>query len=391
VADDPHFAPAWARLAHVLSGIALDSGSGADAAQAKSALDHALALAPDSPDVRLAQAWYLDYVKKDLDGALAAFSAVARSQPNNAQALYGVGVMHSHKGQWKEALGFLQKAAALAPQDKTVLQELAVVYTWLRRYSEAVRVARRSVAIDPDDAAGWMKLAHAYEYMGDLGSALTTYQEAPAGIRASPYLTYSRVQAELLQRNYAAARELLTGLKPTEGLSMRTIDIMRGDVEQAAGNPALAREYYLRAQALLEAAYKQHPGSSKLRTLGYLSARLGKREQALAQFALATREDDARKQVFPFLEECDDKDSAAELQAMLGNAGEAVEALDWLLARPAGDYESVPLLKIDPTWDPIRDDPRFQALLKKYAKPTLAPAFDVAPAATVARGAGGSE
>jgi serine/threonine-protein kinase len=391
VADDPHFAVAWARLAHGLSGIALYSGSASDAAQAKSALDHALALAPDLPDVRLAQAWYLDYVKKDVDGALAAFSAVARSQPNNAQALYGVGVMHSHKGQWQEALGFLQKAAALAPQDKTVLKELAVVYTWLRRYPEAAQVARRGVAIDPNDAAGWVKLAHAYEYMGDPAGALAAYREAPPDVRANPYVILNRIYPEILQRDYAAAREVLADLKPAEGLPVRGIDLTRGDLERLAGNAALAREDYLRAQALQEAAYKQHPDSSKLRTLGYLSARLGQREQALAQLALAKREDDAKKQVFPFLEECEDKDSTAELQAVLGNAGAAVEALDWLLARPAGDFESVSLLKIDPTWDPIRDDPRFQALLKKYAKPTLAPAFDVAPAATVARGAGGSE
>ena len=367
VADDPHFVLAWARLAHVLSGIALDSGSDTDAAQAKSALDHALALAPDSPDVRLAQAWYLDYVKKDLDGALAAFAAVARTQPNNAQVLLGVGVMHGHKWQWQEALGFLQKAATLAPEDTTILAELGVALEALRRYPEAVQTARRSVAIDPNDAAGWVRLGHAYELMGDPGGALTAYQEAPPGVRDNPYLTFNRARMELLQRNYAAARELLAGLKPTESLPMALIEFERGVVEQGAGNAALAREHYLRAQALQEATYKRNPNSDKLWELGYLSARLGKREQALTQIALAMREDAAKKQFSPFNEEGGDKDSMAEVQAMLGNAGAAVEALDWLLARPAGTYESVPLLRIDPTWDPIRHDPRFQALLKKYA------------------------
>jgi len=385
VADDSHFVVAWARLANVLSGIARYSGSAADAARAKSALDRALALAPDSPDARLAQAWYLDYVKKDLDGALAAFAAVSRSQPNNAQALFGVGVMHGHRGQWQEALGFLQKAVALAPEDHEILHELAIALAALRRYPEAVQTARRSVAIDPNDAAGWVKLGHVYELMGDPASALAAYQAAPPGVRDNPYLTFNRARMEVLERNYAAARDLLAGLKPAEGLPMPFVELQRGVVEQGAGNAALAREHYQRAQAMQEVRYRQDSKSSELWTLGYLSARLGQREQALAQVALAERKDPAEKQVDPFLAECDDKDSIAELQATLGNAGAAVAALDWLLARPAGNDESVPLLKIDPTWDPIRHDPRFQALLTKYASDEPAPAATGASAVAGSR------
>src|SRR6185312_5381810 len=147
----------------------------------------------------------------------------------------------------------------------------------------------------------------------------------------------------------------------------------------------LAREHYQRAQAMQEVRYRQDSKSSELWTLGYLSARLGQREQALAQVALAERKDPAEKQVDPFLAECDDKDSIAELQATLGNAGAAVAALDWLLARPAGNDESVPLLKIDPTWDPIRHDPRFQALLTKYASDEPAPAATGASAVAGSR------
>ena len=118
----------------------------------------------------------------------------------------------------------------------------------------------------------------------------------------------------------------------------------------------------------MEAWYKQNPHSTEHLTFGYLAALLGQREQALAQVALAIREDPAEKQYDPFLAESEDKDGVAEIQATLGNAGAAVGARDWLLARPTGNDESVPLLKIDPTWDPIRHDPRFQALLEKYAQ-----------------------
>ena len=374
VAQDPHFVLAWARLTQVLSRIARYSGSDADAAQAKSALDHVLALSPDSLDMRMAQGWYLDYVKKDLDGALQAFDAVARAQPNNAQALFGIGVMHAHNGQWQDALGFLKKAASLAPEDKAVLDELAVAFEALRRYPEAELTARRMIAIDPNDGEGWSRLAEVYTLTGDPAGALAAYEEAPSGIRANPYLTFNRVQAEVLQRDYAAARKLLDGLKSAEGLPMRVIEMARGDVEQAVGDTALAREHYLRAEALLEAKYKQDPTSDSLWDLGMLSAELGRHKQALARVALANREGAAEKQFDPFRMACADKYEIAQIQVVLGNAGEAIGALDWLLARPAGHFVSVPLLRVDPMWDPIRHDPRFQALLKKYAsaKPAAA-------------------
>jgi TolB-like protein/Flp pilus assembly protein TadD len=287
VAHDPHFALAWARLTKVLADVARYSGSDADAAQAKSALDHALSLAPDSPDVRMAQGWYLDSVKKDLDGAMAAFSAVARSQPNNAQALFGGGVMLGHKGQWQDALGFLQRAVALAPQDKMFLDELVVAFEALRRYPEAIMTARRIVAIDPDDGAGWSRLAHAYEFICDSGSALAEYKEAPSGIRANPYLLFNQARSEILQRNYGAARKLLTAVKPVTGLPTATIEFARGDVEQFAGDTALAQKHYLNAKTLLEADFKQQPNASAFAAIVMLTAKLGQRKEALAQVALS--------------------------------------------------------------------------------------------------------
>ena len=382
VSADPRFVLAWGRLANLLSDIARDSASQADAAGAKSALDHALALAPESPDVRMAQAWYLNYVKKDLDGAMAVFSTVARAQPNNAPALFGVGVMHAHKGQWEDALGFVQQAVALAPKDKEFLGELVVAYEALRRYPEAVQTARRLVAIDPADAAGWSKLAHSFESMGDIEDAMATFKDAPSAVRANPYLTFIQALLEEDGRNYASARKLLADLRPVEGISMEALEFVWGNVEQGAGDAARARAHYLRAKRLYGAKYKQHANPNDLRQLALLSAELGQRQEALEQATRYLREDNAKKHFDPFREECENKEDMAVLQATLGNAGEAVEDLHWLLARPTGNLVSVPLLKVDPTWDPIRNDPRFQALLTKYAEERPAPASIIAPAAS---------
>jgi serine/threonine-protein kinase len=55
----------------------------------------------------------------------------------------------------------------------------------------------------------------------------------------------------------------------------------------------------------------------------------------------------------------------AEIYAWTGEFDEAFRLLDHLLSVPNGP--TVPMLKLDPAWDPLRKDPRFQALIDKYA------------------------
>ena len=300
--------------------------------------------------------------------------------------------MHAHKGQWNEALGFLQKAVVLAPKNKGFLGELVIAYQALHRYPEAVRIAQRLVAVDPSDGSGIDRLMSSYVMMGDVGRALAAYEKAPGEARANPYLTFVYAGVQEVRRDYPAARKLLATLQPTDGLSASTIEQVRGDVEWSAGDTALAREHYLRAKALLEAQIKRSPDSPGARLdLAWVFAQLGQRKEALTQAALGIRELNGQKLFDPFRTECIDKLEIAQIQASLGDTSAAVEALDWLLARPTGNHISVPRLKLDPTWDPIRKDPRFQALLKKYSQPAPASAASAIPASDAANGADGGE
>jgi hypothetical protein len=60
-------------------------------------------------------------------------------------------------------------------------------------------------------------------------------------------------------------------------------------------------------------------------------------------------------------------DALAQIYAWTGELDEAFRLLDHLLAVPSG--LTVPMLKLDPAWDPLRKDPRYQALLDKYSRP----------------------
>jgi hypothetical protein len=61
----------------------------------------------------------------------------------------------------------------------------------------------------------------------------------------------------------------------------------------------------------------------------------------------------------------------AQIDAHTGRSEEAVKILRRLLTIPAGEYISLTRLKIDPVWDPLRNDPDFQKLISEPEAKTV--------------------
>ena len=97
--------------------------------------------------------------------------------------------------------------------------------------------------------------------------------------------------------------------------------------------------------------------------LGIAYAGLGRREEAIREGKLAVEilplSRDALAGTGRIL-------ALAKIYAMVSEQDEAIDQLEVLLSIPSDI--SVPLLKIDPQWDPLREHPRFQALLEKYGE-----------------------
>jgi serine/threonine-protein kinase len=135
-----------------------------------------------------------------------------------------------------------------------------------------------------------------------------------------------------------------------------------GFARKALQDEAAARAAFLKAKGLLEAQLKESPDAADMHIqLAKVLAYLGEKDAALAEARRATELVPESKDAFGGPEIAA---GVAEVHAILGDNGRAIEILDGLLSRPSG--VTVPGLKINPVWDPLRNDPRFQALIDKY-------------------------
>ena len=160
--------------------------------------------------------------------------------------------------------------------------------------------------------------------------------------------------------NRAAATDSAKGQRLA---AKTTIRVLAGDVTGAQADADKARE-------LLEARLREHPGEVRsMRALSWVYLALNRKEDAIKH-----RPADARVCCRPRKTRCwvfGNLASLAEIQARTGATSEAVDTLRRLLSIPAGETVSIARLKIDPVWDPIRNDPGFQQLLDEGAHRTV--------------------
>ncbi len=360
---DPSFALAWAYLSCKQSESywrGYDS-SPERLATAKDAAERALALDPNLPETHLALGYYRYYGERDFTGALAEFQQAEQSLPNNADVIEAIAVVQRRLGHWDEAIAGLRRAIELDPRDINDYHTLAITYMSLRRFPEALATADRILAWEPEYGPALFVKLGVFWATGDL--------QAVEALLANPGISpQERGGQALFQRRYAAAIEILSSAvaaKTKRGEPSDDEKLLLGLSQQRAGDVAAARATYEKAaQDIQRELEKVAPGppavASSHAALGWAQAGLGKAASAIAegQKAMAIYPTSKDPLEGPSVEE-----GMANIYALLGDADHAIPILQRLLQIPGGRPPLTPaLLRLDPIWDQIRNDPRFQEL-----------------------------
>jgi TolB-like protein len=360
VALDPAFVAAWAQAARAHALMAASAfAKPEDGDQAQREAERAVELAGDRPEGHLALGNYHAFVHSDFARALEEYALAHEATPNNADVLTAMAVAEMSVGRWEGALAHLRRSAELDPRSLYTSRRLARALLWLRRYPEALAATDRGLGLAPTNLDLLETKAMVYLAQGDLAGARAVLRAAPKEVEPTALAAFVATQFDLFWILDQQQQELVLRLTPAAfdndraqwGLAHAQIHALRGD-------SARARIYGDSARLALEKRVEEIADNPQLRTLyGVALAYAGRTTEAVREGERGVAElpasKDGRYGTY-------NEHLLTRTYLLAGDREKALDHLTTLLRLPY--FLSPRWLPLDPAFEPLREDPRFQRL-----------------------------
>jgi serine/threonine-protein kinase len=361
VALDSTFVQAWVQVSRAHSAIYnVGTPTPADAAGARAAMEHAQRLAPGRPDIQLAVGDYQQFVRNDAAAAIAAYEAGLQKAPANAELLSGAGRVDQSLGRWEASAERFTRANAVDPRSALNARRQGVALLWLRRYAEADATFERGIAISPGIVLLHSGRAMVRLAQGDLAGARDVIRKISPEVEPTAVVANLATYWDLFWILDDDQQRLLLRLPPSAfdddrgawGLALAETYALRGD-------RARTRAYADSATAAFEEQIKGTPDNSQLYLLlGTALAYSGRKDEAVREGKIGLQQTPIEKDAYGGAY---NQHQLARIYILVGEPDKALDQLEPLLKLPY--YLTPAWLKIDPAFDPLRSNPRFQRLV----------------------------
>jgi TolB-like protein/Tfp pilus assembly protein PilF len=372
---DPEFALAWAKLAEVNAALYFQQLDMTPARKeaARVAAETATNLRPDATATLLANAFYRYHILRDYEGARVLFEKIRQENPSNSEAVRALALVARRQGRWTESLHLFEQAAQLNPRDAEFLADWSWTLQVTRQFRQSMEVLDRALEISPNDAEMLANKATIYQSEGNLPAAAKVLEKMDYDSSAAPCLM-ARISQFFFERRYRDAiqftQKILSQPTPKRMFTSSYVRLSLAVAQDLAGEKAEAKATYAQVRDEMEKFVREQPNNVFVVSgLASAYAGLGNKEAALREgersLAMASSIDDAV--VAPGIEEF-----LARTETQLGETDRAISRLEHLLTIPYSPGSiTQTLLRLDPSWDPLRNHPRFQKLVSGPAPKTI--------------------
>ncbi len=380
---DPKFALAWALLSYVDAIGYITQSLQPTAAlreETRVAAETALTLKPDLGEALVAKGYYYYGCLKDYESAARYFERARQFLPNNSRIPESLAYVMRRRGQWQKSESYFNQAEQLDPRNANLLTQHVLSYLLLGRFPEAMRKLDQVLDITPDDQDTIALKAAVFQAQGNLAeaSSLLAPLRAPAD---QPFIIETQAYQAILERRPETVirqlKEILARPDPSLGYFNGELRFWLGWAQQVAGETNAAKQSWQQARSELEQFLKTQPQNfALLDDLALTNMGLGDEAAAFAFAERASRANPTEQDAMygPFSIEI-----TARIAAWAGDPERALASLERLVSVPyRGPLVWVrpltpALLRLDPIFDPIRADPRFQKMIARFAGPRISP------------------